>query len=116
MLRVWRAACVLLTMMFLAMSGPVGAQAQSAADIDALNKQVAQLYGQGKYAEAITVAQQALTFAERVLGREHPDTLTRVNNLAFLYRAQGRHGEAEPLLKRALAARERVLGREHPRR
>ena len=69
MLRVWRAACVLLTMMFLTAAGPVGAQAQSAADIDALNKRVVQLYGQGKYAEATTVAQQALTFAERVLGR-----------------------------------------------
>ena len=49
-----------------------------------------------------------------MLGQEHPDTLTSVNNLAFLYQAQGRYGEAEPLLRRALEARERVLGPEHP--
>ena len=105
MFRAWRAAaCVLMMAMFLAMSGPMGAQAQSAADIDALNKQVVQLYGQGKYAEATAIAQRALTLAERVLGKEHPDTLTSVNNLAVLYQAQGRYAEAEPLYRRALEA------------
>ena len=49
-----------------------------------------------------------------MLGREHPDTLLSVNNLAALYHAQGRYSEAEPLYKRALEASERVLGREHP--
>ena len=49
-----------------------------------------------------------------MLGQEHPDTLTSVNNLALLYQAQGRYGEAEPLYRRALEARERVLGPEHP--
>jgi len=49
-----------------------------------------------------------------MLGREHPETLTSVNNLAGLYKAQGRLAEAEPLFKRALEARERVLGKEHP--
>ena len=49
-----------------------------------------------------------------MLGKEHPDTLTSVNNLAGLYQAQGRYGEAEPLYKRALEACERVLGKEHP--
>ena len=32
-----------------------------------------------------------------MLGKDHPDTLTSVNNLAALYQAQGRYGEAEPL-------------------
>ena len=49
-----------------------------------------------------------------MLGKEHPDTLASVNNLAELYRAQGRHAEAEPLFRRALEASERVLGKEHP--
>ena len=39
-----------------------------------------------------------------MLGREHPDTLTSVNNLGVLYHSQGRYSEAEPLLKRALEA------------
>ncbi len=49
-----------------------------------------------------------------MLGKEHPDTLTSVDNLAALYQAQGRLAEAEPLYKRALEGRERVLGKEHP--
>ena len=49
-----------------------------------------------------------------MLGPEHPETLTSVNNLAELYRSQGRYGEAEPLYRRALEASERVLGPENP--
>jgi len=49
-----------------------------------------------------------------VLGKEHPDTLASVHNLAALYQAQGRYSEAEPLYKRALEAYERVLGKGHP--
>jgi CHAT domain-containing protein len=49
-----------------------------------------------------------------VLGRDHPDTLSSVNNLAGLYRATGRFEKAEPLYERALEGRERVLGRDHP--
>ena len=53
---------------------------------------------------------RALEAYERVLGKEHPDTLASVNNL--LYESQGRYGEAEPLYKRALEAYERVLGKD----
>jgi len=49
-----------------------------------------------------------------VLGPEHPNTLTSVNNLAGLYQAQGRYGDAEPLYQRARAGYEKVLGLEHP--
>ncbi|MCP4347069.1 MAG: CHAT domain-containing protein, partial [Desulfobacterales bacterium] len=56
----------------------------------------------------------ALQLNENVLGKEHPDTLTSMNNLAGLYKSQGRYGEAEPLYKAALQLRENVLGKEHP--
>ena len=79
-----------------------------------LNDQVVELYQAGRYAEAEPLAQRALAIRERVLGREHPDTLTSVNNLAQLYRRQGRYTEAEQLQRRSLDARERGLGREHP--
>ena len=69
---------------------------------------------QGRYGEAEPLYRRALEARERVLGPEHPDTLTSVNNLAALYQAQGRYGEAEPLYRRALEASERVLGPEHP--
>ncbi len=48
------------------------------------------------------------------MGKDHPDTLTSVNNLAFLYESQGLYGQAEPLFKRALQGSERVLGKDHP--
>jgi len=51
---------------------------------------------------------------ERVLGANHPNTLSSVSSLAGLYWSQGRDREAEPLLKRALLGRERSLGTEHP--
>ncbi len=41
-----------------------------------------------------------------MLGREHPDTLTSVNNFAALYQSEGRYAEAEPLYRRALEARD----------
>ncbi|MGO9171966.1 MAG: tetratricopeptide repeat protein [Rhodomicrobium sp.] len=111
--RLGRLAANVLMVAMLLIAAATGADAQGAADVDALNKQAGQLYTQSKYKEAATVAEQALALAERVLGPEHPDTLSTVNNLAFFYQAQGRYGEAEPLFKRALDANERLLGQEH---
>jgi len=68
----------------------------------------------GDYAEAEPLYRRALAGYERVMGPEHPDTLTSVNNLAMLLYSTGAYGEAEPLFRRALAAREWVLGPEHP--
>ncbi len=82
--------------------------------VRALNVRTVALLKSGKYAEAEPLARAALDQSERVLGVEHPDTLTSVSNLAALCDAQGRYGEAEALSRRALATRERVLGTEHP--
>ena len=46
-------------------------------------------YRKGKYAEAENQWRAALTIRQRVLGAEHPDTLTSRNNLAVALRAQG---------------------------
>ena len=51
---------------------------------------------------------------ERVLGPDHPDTLTTRNNLAGAYHFAGRFGEAIELFERVLADRVRVLGPDHP--
>ncbi|MGA7239941.1 MAG: FxSxx-COOH system tetratricopeptide repeat protein [Bryobacteraceae bacterium] len=68
----------------------------------------------GNYATGVERARRALEAGERVLGREHPNTLTLVNNLAFLLSSKGDYDGAEPLYRRALEAQERVLGHEHP--
>ena len=51
---------------------------------------------------------------KRILGDEHPDTLTVINNQAVLYRQLGKSAEAEALLVGVVEAQRRVLGDEHP--
>jgi tetratricopeptide (TPR) repeat protein len=57
---------------------------------------------------------RARAIREKVLGPDHPDVATSLDNLAVLYRSQGRHALAQPLHKRALAIYERALGPDHP--
>ncbi len=89
------------------------ALAQSSA-VDELNKTIIELYGAGKFAEAVPLAQQALAIYEKALGPDHPNVAAALNNLAELYRNQGRYAEAEPLYKRALAIWEKARGPDHP--
>ena len=84
------------------------------AEADRLNQQVIQLNQQGRYSEAIPLAQQALAIRETALGENHPDVATSLNNLAELYRAQGNYAAAEPLYQRSLSIRETALGETHP--
>ena len=82
--------------------------------VGAMNAVTVALDAKGQYAEAEQVARVALERGERVLGAEHPQTLTSLNNLAALYHTQGRYADAEPLDRRVLETSERVLGAEHP--
>ncbi|MFD9068271.1 tetratricopeptide repeat protein [Kitasatospora purpeofusca] len=52
--------------------------------------------------------------AERLLGEDHPGTLTARNNLATSYWQAGRTDEATVVLERVAADRERILGPDHP--
>jgi hypothetical protein len=38
---------------------------------------------------------EALMLCEKVLGRDHPDTLTSMNNLVLVLDSQGKYEEAE---------------------
>jgi tetratricopeptide (TPR) repeat protein len=90
------------------------AQPPTGAQVEELIRQANALKAKGAYGEAAGLWEQILAIVEQLLGPEHPDTATSLNNLALLYRKQGRYGEAEPLYKRSLAIREKVLGPEHP--
>jgi tetratricopeptide (TPR) repeat protein len=70
--------------------------------------------GQGLYALAEPMYLQALELRQRLLGENHPDLATSLNNLALLYKSQGRYTEAEPLYLQALELRQRLLGENHP--
>ena len=65
-------------------------------------------------AQSILLGEPLLADRERVLGADHPDTLTTRNNLALAYWAAGRAAEAITLLEQTLADEERVLGADHP--
>ncbi|CAE6347231.1 unnamed protein product [Rhizoctonia solani] len=51
---------------------------------------------------------------KKVLGDEHPDTLTSMNNLANTYSDLGRFEDARALHTQVLDTRKRVLGSDHP--
>ncbi|EMD25194.1 tetratricopeptide repeat protein [Amycolatopsis azurea] len=68
------------------------------------------LGNQGAVTTARGYLDRCLTGCERVLGPEHPGTLTARNNLAGAYESEGNLGQAIRLYEATLADRERVLG------
>jgi tetratricopeptide (TPR) repeat protein len=49
----------------------------------------------GKYQEAEQIHRQALELREKVLGREHPNTLTSINSLGSILNNEGKYDEVE---------------------
>jgi CHAT domain-containing protein/tetratricopeptide (TPR) repeat protein len=90
------------------------AVAQPADELNALNARVTELYQQGRYGEAVGLAEHVLRLAERSHGPDHPAVGTSLNTLGAVYRALGRYTEAEPLFKRGLAIAEKTRGPHHP--
>ena len=99
---------------------------------------VHRLFNSGRYADALSVAEQQLrllgesyghshlqgasrlsgTRPRRVRGptrHNHHEYATAMNNVATLYQALGRYGEAEPLLEQASKIQQRTLGERRPR-
>ncbi|CAM9481721.1 unnamed protein product, partial [Ectocarpus sp. 12 AP-2014] len=64
-----------------------------------------------KYTEAEQLYERSQAIREKVLGPEHPDVATSVNNRAWLLCKQ--YAEAEPLFERSQSVRENVLDPEH---
>jgi CHAT domain-containing protein/Tfp pilus assembly protein PilF len=100
-----------LVLFALALAVPVAAQEQRVND---LSTQVVQLCQQGKFTEAIPVAEEAVRVAEAIFGPEDPKVATSLGILAMMYRVQDRYADADPLYKRALAIREKALGPDDP--
>ena len=68
----------------------------------------------GRPIEAITLNQQVLPDSIRVLGEDHPNTVTSRNNLAYAYESAGRLTEAITLYEQVLTDSIRILGEDHP--
>jgi tetratricopeptide (TPR) repeat protein len=112
--RVWGAVALIAFVALIASGGPIGAQAQGGDDLAALRAEVIQHYSQGKYADAIPIAERYVVSARQKHGEEHEEFATAISWLANVYQAEGRYAEAEPLIKRAIAIYEKALGPEHP--
>jgi len=72
------------------------------------------LHRLGKYQESCTIHRQSFKLREIMLGKDHPSTLTSMNNLAEVLLCQGKYSEAEQMHQQTLKLRERVLGKGHP--
>jgi CHAT domain-containing protein/tetratricopeptide (TPR) repeat protein len=83
-------------------------------DAEPLTLQVVLLYQQGKYEEAIPLAERVLEIRTRLFGPTDIRIGADVNNLAELYRMTGRYAKAEPLHVRAVEITRRAVGPEHP--
>ena len=74
------AACALL-------AGP-STSAQENDDARALNIEAERLYYEGRYDEAIPLAERSLAIREKAFGPEHPNVAKSLNTLALLYKAK----------------------------
>ncbi|MCD0448081.1 serine/threonine-protein kinase [Actinocorallia sp. API 0066] len=86
-----------------------------AAEYDQLHSRAARYCHEGRYADAITAAEQASNGRARLLGPEHPDTLSSRNILASALYLAGRGMEAEAVARTVAQSRARIFGGEHPR-
>jgi tetratricopeptide (TPR) repeat protein len=72
------------------------------------------LQDSGDAAGALPLYRRALESSERLLGPEHPATLTTRNNIAFCTAERGDARTALRLFEALLPDQERVLGSDHP--
>jgi Tetratricopeptide repeat len=72
------------------------------------------LSGARRLTEACAVETFHLTQMAKIHGREHPDTILAMHNLAVTLGDQGQLDEAAKIEKEVLEKRRRILGDEHP--
>jgi tetratricopeptide (TPR) repeat protein/transcriptional regulator with XRE-family HTH domain len=72
------------------------------------------LQARAQYSQTEQFLERALSIRKEILGSQHLDTATTLDNLASLYRSHGQYARAEALLKQSLSIKDNVLGREHP--
>ncbi len=96
---------------------------QAATAYDLTNPNVANLHNAigfylqqyaGQLAEARPYFEQALTINQKVLGENHPNTATSLNNIGASLDSMGLLAEARSYYEKALAIRQKVLEPEHP--
>jgi len=77
---------------------------------DKLNRDAAQRFEAGDYAEAARLRQQAYDVRERLLGASNPDTLQTLCDLAIDYKSAGDYPKARDAAQRAVDTCEKQAG------
>ena len=67
----------------------------------------------GMLAAAAKPTQRALDLRRSELGDEHPETLSSMTRLGWLYYSQGELQKVEPLFRKSLEGRRKALGNDH---
>ena len=70
---------------------------------------------QGKYDEAEKLHRHTLELSEKVLRKDHPQTITCMSSLAGVLSKQGKSDEAEKMHRQLVVSKEKMLGKEHPK-
>ena len=70
-------------------------------------------FGEQRYPEAEQLFRQSVQEREKVLGKEHINTLRSKYRLAVTLHQQQKYPEAEQLFRQSVQEREKVLGKEH---
>jgi CHAT domain-containing protein/tetratricopeptide (TPR) repeat protein len=92
---------------------PAWAQPDALEESQRLISESVRLFREGKYREAVPMAERAVTLREKLLGPDHPLVANSLNNLAKLYEELGDAERAVPLYDRAIKSYEKTLGAEH---
>jgi CHAT domain-containing protein/Tfp pilus assembly protein PilF len=79
-----------------------------------VSQRAERLYREGRYDEAIRIAESVVARSERTSGKESAETAMALNNLGLLLFKRGDYIEAEAKYKRALEILGRVLGPNDP--
>jgi CHAT domain-containing protein len=108
----WQRALLAIAAIWLCMAADC--QAEGAADLGLLARQVDALADAKRFADALPLAEQVVAIAEGIEGVESEEVARRLLKLAELLSELGRFSEAAPKEQRALHIRERLLGPEHP--
>ena len=71
-------------------------------------------YRRGDYEEAARGAERERELLAALVGEEHADYATSLNNLAMFYQSKGSYEQALPLHQQAVEIRRNALGEDHP--
>jgi len=107
------ARAIVFALAMCVVAGVSTAQAEEP-DLDALEAQITELHGAGRFSEAEEIAARVLDIRRETLGPRHPDVGASLNDLALLLGAQGDHTAARLLLEESLDISREVLGPRHP--